>query len=45
MVMEMHKNEFKAEPSLEDIVHVDTWARDAIDSVLPKVNSQFFINK
>lgn len=45
MVMDMHKNDFKADPSLDDIVNVDNWARDAIDSVLPKVNSQFFINK
>jgi len=44
MVMDMHKNEWKAEPSLEDIVAVDQWARDAIDQVLPKINSMFFIN-
>ena len=25
-------------PSLEDIVAVDTWARDAVDAVLPKVS-------
>eukprot|EP01038_Epipyxis_sp_PR26KG_P012904 gene12904-17288_t len=45
MVMEMHKNDWKKSPTLEDIVEVDQWARDAIDKVLPKVNSLFFINK
>lgn len=45
MVMEMHKNEWKQNPSLEDIVHVDKWARDAIDSVLDKCNSLYLINK
>jgi len=44
MVMDMHKNDWKAEPSLEDIVAVDQWARDAIDQVLPKINTMFFIN-
>ena len=38
-VMEMHKSELKMEPTLEDIIHVDKWARQAVDSVLPKVNS------
>ena len=45
MVMEMHKNDWKEHPTLEDIVQVDQWARDAIDSILPKVNAQYFINK
>ena len=44
MVMDLHKNDWKANPTLEDIVSVDQWSRDAIDKVLPKVNSQFFIN-
>ena len=37
-VMEMHKSELVMNPSLEDIIHVDKWARDAVDRVLPKVN-------
>ncbi len=45
MVMEMHKNDWKAEPTLEDIVNVDKWARDALDSVLVKVNTMCVINK
>jgi 1-deoxy-D-xylulose-5-phosphate reductoisomerase len=44
MVMEMHKKDLNMNPSLEDIVNVDIWARKAIDSVLPKVNAQFTIN-
>ena len=43
--MDMHKNDWKENPTLEDIVNVDLWARDAIDKVLPKVNSMYFINK
>ena len=44
MVMEMHKKDLNMDPSLEDIVNVDLWARDAIDSVLAKVNAQYVIN-
>jgi hypothetical protein len=44
MVMEMHKADFKQEPTLEDIVAVDIWSRDAVDKVLSKVNSKCFIN-
>jgi 1-deoxy-D-xylulose-5-phosphate reductoisomerase len=44
MAMEKHKSAFKANPTLEDIVHVDTWAREAVDSVLPEVNKLYFIN-
>jgi len=44
MVMEMHKKDLMANPSLEDIVNVDTWARGAVDSVLGKVNSVYSIN-
>jgi hypothetical protein len=44
MVMDSHKADWKANPTLEDIVAVDQWSRDAIDKVLPKVNSMFFIN-
>ena len=44
MVMEKHKNDFMLEPSLEDIVNVDVWARDAVDSMLPVINSKYFIN-
>ncbi len=44
MVMEMHKKDLNMDPSLEDIVNVDIWARDAVDSVLAKVNAQYVIN-
>jgi 1-deoxy-D-xylulose-5-phosphate reductoisomerase len=44
MVMEMHKKDLMANPSLEDIFNVDTWARGAVDSVLGKVNSIYSIN-
>ena len=44
MVMEMHKKDLNMDPSLEDIVNVDLWARDAIDSMLAKVNAQYVIN-
>ena len=44
MVMEKHKSSLMMEPTLEDIVNVDVWARDAVDSVLSEVNSKFFIN-
>ena len=44
MVMDMHKNDFMQNPSLEQIVQVDEWSRNAIDSVLAKVNSQCVIN-
>jgi len=37
-VMEKHKSDFMANPSLEDIIRVDVWSRDAVDAVLPKVN-------
>ena len=43
-MMEKHKQDFMAEPSLEDIVNVDVWARDAVDSMLPVINSKYFIN-
>ena len=43
-VMEKHKADFMAEPTLEDIVNVDVWARDAVDSMRPAINSKFFIN-
>ena len=42
--MEKHKADFMAEPTLEDIVDVDVWARQAVDSLLPVINSKFFIN-
>ena len=42
--MEKHKQDFMKEPSLEDIVNVDVWARDAVDSMLPAINSKYFIN-
>ena len=45
LVMEQHKKDWTATPSLEDIVQVDVWARDAVDSVLAKVNSIYSINK
>jgi len=37
-VMEKHKNELISNPTLEDIVNIDLWARAAVDAVLPKVN-------
>lgn len=37
-VMEKHKGELLAQPTLEEIIAVDTWARNAVDEVLPKVN-------
>mmetsp|Transcript_23566 Transcript_23566/g.52343 ORF Transcript_23566/g.52343 Transcript_23566/m.52343 type:complete len:462 (+) Transcript_23566:84-1469(+) len=45
MVLAKHENDWKADPSLEDIVAVDQWSRDAIDSVLAQVNSVCVINK
>eukprot|EP01035_Chromulina_nebulosa_P020893 gene20893-27083_t len=45
LVMEMHQKDWKKDPSLEDIIQVDEWARHAIDSVLPKINQIYFINK
>lgn len=42
--MELHKKDLMMEPSLEDIVQVDVWARDAVDSVLNKVNAVYTIN-
>ena len=44
MVMDMHKNDLNMNPTLDDIVNVDLWAREAIDGVLGKVNSQYSIN-
>jgi hypothetical protein len=38
MVMEAHKADWREHPSLEDIVSVDTWARGAVDAVLPNVD-------
>eukprot|EP01041_Mallomonas_annulata_P000796 gene796-1546_t len=37
-VMNKHKTDFIAHPTLEDIINVDLWSRDAVDAVLPKVN-------
>lgn len=45
MVMELHKRDWKEVPSLDDIIQVDAWAREAIDGVLSKVNNIYFINK
>jgi hypothetical protein len=42
--MEKHKADFMLEPTLEDIVNVDVWARNAVDSMLPVINSKYFIN-
>lgn len=44
MVMEEHKKDLMMNPSLEDIVNVDTWARGAVDRVLPQVNAVYNIN-
>jgi hypothetical protein len=43
--MDLHKNEWIEKPTLNDIVEVDVWSRNAIDKVLPKINSLYFINK
>lgn len=45
LVMEQHKSEWKSNPSLDEIVAIDTWARTAVDNILPKINSKFTINK
>lgn len=45
MAMEKHKGSLLMNPTLEDIVNVDVWAREAVDAVLPQVNSQFMIMK
>ena len=37
--MEMHKSDFKENPSLEDIIAVDEWSRTAVDQVLPNVEA------
>ena len=42
--MERHKENFKPDPTLEDIISVDTWARDQVDSFLSKVNAIYSIN-
>merc|ERR1712070_618407 len=39
-VMEMHKSDFKENPSLDDIIAVDAWSRTAVDSVLPDIEKQ-----
>ena len=44
-VMEAHERDWMAQPSLEDIVRVDEWARKAVDGVLGKVNAIHMINK
>ena len=44
MVMEKHKGDFKQNPSLDDIIAVDQWARDAVDSFLPQINAIYAIN-
>jgi hypothetical protein len=38
MVMEAHKADWREQPTLEDIVSVDTWARGAVDAVVPKAD-------
>jgi hypothetical protein len=45
MVMEAHKGDWRASPSLEDIIAVDSWSRDQVDSALAKANSELvYIN-
>ena len=44
MVMEKHKADFMSNPTLENIVAVDVWARNAVDSMLPVINGKHFIN-
>jgi 1-deoxy-D-xylulose-5-phosphate reductoisomerase len=45
MTMEKHKSDLMMNPSLEDIVNVDAWARREVDSLIEKVNSQVVWNK
>ena len=42
--MEKHKGDFKKNPTLEDIIIVDAWARDQVDEYLGKVNEIYTIN-
>jgi len=44
MVMEQHQKDLNMNPTLQDIVDVDLWARNAVDAVLPKVNAVYAIN-
>lgn len=44
LVMEKHKNEFKQNPTLDDIIFIDQWSRDTVDSLLAKVNGVYQIN-
>jgi 1-deoxy-D-xylulose-5-phosphate reductoisomerase len=44
IVMEKHKSDLMLSPSLEDIVQVDLWARDAVDAALSAVNAVYNIN-
>ena len=42
--MDKHKDGFKQNPTLEDIIAVDKWARDQVDAMLSKVNAIYAIN-
>lgn len=44
LVMDKHKDDFKQNPTLEDIIVVDKWARDQVDAMLSKVNAIYAIN-
>lgn len=39
MVMHDHVQEFVQNPSLQDILHVDTWARQRVQQLRTKVNN------
>jgi 1-deoxy-D-xylulose-5-phosphate reductoisomerase len=36
--MESHKKDWKATPSLDDIVQVDSWARKRVDEIASKID-------
>lgn len=39
MVMGEHSKHWIAQPSLEDIVNVDTWSRSAVDAAVQRMQS------
>ena len=39
-VMEKHKGEMLSNPTLEEIINVDVWARDAVDAAVPRANGR-----
>jgi hypothetical protein len=43
--MEQHKSDWKANPSLEDILAVDEWSRHAVDAALSKASPEMLYGK